>query len=87
MAERTRRDDLNELMDVVRHAISCALADGDGKHAPGSWLDEPSEHHLDHMIEHASQYYSGRDFQDIANMICRGGMHLRRRELEGKRNG
>lgn len=69
---RRRTDDLGDLVQVAVRALSSALADGDEKHPPGSWMTETFGHQLDHLQSHLAGIYAADDGEDhLAHLICR----------------
>jgi hypothetical protein len=83
---RTRIDDLRELRDEAANAIASALADGDGKHEPGSWTGENARHHWEHAQAHLWGLNEEFNETDANHLVCRAVMLLatRRRLLSGK---
>lgn len=68
---RTRIDDLRELRDEAEAAIARALADGDGKHEPGSWIAVSARHHWEHAHVHLWGIEDKLNDTDINHAICR----------------
>lgn len=73
MPEYKRIDDLAELIQVAVRALRKALADGDEKHPPGSWMGETYANQINHLQKHLGALLNSReDGEDhLAHIICR----------------
>jgi hypothetical protein len=76
MPARTHADDFNELIEAAEEALAQALQDGGRKgFAPGDWLKQSADHHLQHAEDHVLAITSGTssvlDHENLSHAVCR----------------
>ena len=76
---RKRIHDLRDVVNTATVSLADALADGDEKHPPGSWQDETSGNHINHLVAHLRELQAGklrdeRGHSHLAHIICRAVM-------------
>lgn len=79
--ERTRTDDLAELVVGATVALAEALNDGDAKHGVGTWKQETSGNHINHLLAHMKRIQAGewtdeRGHDHAVHVVCRAVMML-----------
>lgn len=87
MIEHNRIDDFEMLIAAANEALAIALRAG-SKHKAGTWLDQTTGEHYNHLSAHFRQLQNGNNYEGenhLAHLICRAIMaYVRRSNDEAK---